>query len=61
MPNRVSANFVKAQAKLVQAFQSSELRFRYPATYLALKQTSKKKKSLMKLKASSQNTFRKMF
>ena len=40
MPNRVSANFVKAQAKLVQAFQSSELRFRYPATYLALKQNS---------------------
>jgi hypothetical protein len=40
MPNRVTANFVKAQAKLVAAFQSSELRFRYPATYLALKQNS---------------------
>jgi hypothetical protein len=40
MPNRVTANFVKAQAKLVAAFQSSELRFRTPATYLALKQNS---------------------
>ena len=40
MTNRSCANFVKAQAELVQAFQSSELRFRYPATYLALKQNS---------------------
>jgi len=40
MANRVTANFVKAQAKLIAAFQSSELRFRYPATYLALKQNS---------------------
>ena len=40
MPNRVTANLVKAQAKLIAAFQSSELRFRYPATYLALKQNS---------------------
>lgn len=40
MANRVTANLVKAQAKLIAAFQSSELRFRYPATYLALKQNS---------------------
>ena len=38
--NRVSANLLKAQAKLVAAFQSSELRFRYPATYLALRANS---------------------
>ncbi len=40
MSNRTTANLVKAQAKLIAAFQSSELRFRYPATYLALKQNS---------------------
>lgn len=40
MPNRSSANFVKAQAKLIAAFQSSELRYRYPATYLALRLNS---------------------
>jgi len=40
MANRTLANLVKAQAKLVAAFQSSELRFRYPATYLALKGNS---------------------
>jgi hypothetical protein len=37
MPNKTTANLVKAQAKLIAAFQSSELRFRYPATYLALR------------------------
>jgi len=40
MANRTTANLLKAQAKLVAAFQSSELRFRYPATYLALKGNS---------------------
>lgn len=40
MANRVPANLVKAQAKAIQAFQSSELRFRYPATYLAIKKYS---------------------
>lgn len=40
MANRVTANFVKAQAKLIAAFQSSELRYRYPATYLALRLNS---------------------
>ena len=40
MANRTTANLLKAQAKLVAAFQSSELRFRYPATYLALKANS---------------------
>ena len=37
MANKTTANLVKAQARLLGAFQSSELRFRYPATYLALK------------------------
>lgn len=37
MANRTTANLVKAQAKLIAAFQASELRFRYPATYLALR------------------------
>lgn len=37
MANRVTSNLVKAQAKLLGAFQSSELRYRYPATYLALR------------------------
>lgn len=37
MPNRISANLLKAQAKYTGAFQSSELRFRQPSTYLALK------------------------
>lgn len=37
MANRTTSNLVKAQAKLLGAFQSSELRFRYPATYLALR------------------------
>jgi len=37
MPNRTDANLVKAQAKLLAKFQSSELRFRFPATYLAFK------------------------
>jgi hypothetical protein len=36
MANRTTANVVKAQAKLIAAFQSSELRYRFPATYLAL-------------------------
>jgi len=40
MANRTTSNLVKAQAKLVGAFQSSELRFRYPATYLALRANS---------------------
>lgn len=40
MANRTTANLVKAQAKLIEAFQSSELRFRFPATYLALKSMS---------------------
>lgn len=37
MANRTTANLVKAQVKLLGAFQSSELRYRTPATYLALK------------------------
>lgn len=37
MATRNSANLVKAQAKLIAAYQSSELRFRYPATYLSLR------------------------
>lgn len=37
MANRTTANLVKAQAKLIGAFQNAELRFRYPATYLALR------------------------
>jgi hypothetical protein len=40
MANRTTANLLKAQAKLISAFQSSELRFRFPATYLALKVNS---------------------
>ena len=40
MANYTTANLVKAQAKLLGAFQSSELRFRYPATYLALRAMS---------------------
>jgi hypothetical protein len=40
MSNRVNSNLVKAQARLLGAFQSSELRFRFPATYLALKAAS---------------------
>lgn len=40
MANRTTANFVKAQVKLLGAFQSSELRYRNPATYLALKAMS---------------------
>lgn len=40
MANRTTANLLKAQAKLVAAFKSTELRFRYPATYLALKANS---------------------
>jgi len=40
MANRTTANLVKAQAKLIAAFQSSELRYRFPATYLALKAIS---------------------
>lgn len=40
MANRTTANLVKAQAKLIGAFQSSELRFRFPATYLALRAMS---------------------
>jgi hypothetical protein len=35
MANRTQANFVKAQAKLLGAFQSQELRYRNPVTYLA--------------------------
>jgi hypothetical protein len=37
MANRTTSNLVKAQARLLGAFQTSELRFRFPATYLALK------------------------
>ena len=40
MANRTTANLVKAQLKLIAAFQSSELRYRFPATYLALKAVS---------------------
>jgi hypothetical protein len=35
--SRISANLTKAQVKLIQGFQNSELRYRFPATYLALK------------------------
>jgi len=37
MANRTTANLVKAQAKLLGAFQSQELRYRNPITYLAFK------------------------
>lgn len=37
MANRTTANLVKAQAKLLGAFQAQELRYRYPVTYLAFK------------------------
>ena len=37
MANRTTANLVKAQAKLLGAFQAQELRFRNPVTYLAFK------------------------
>lgn len=37
MANRTTANLVKAQAKLLGAFQEKELRYRYPVTYLAFK------------------------
>jgi len=37
MANRTTANLVKAQAKLLSAFQAQELRFRNPVTYLAFK------------------------
>lgn len=37
MANRTTANLVKAQAKLLGAFQSQELRYRNPVTYLAFK------------------------
>jgi hypothetical protein len=37
MADRTSANLVKAQAKLLGAFQEKELRYRYPVTYLAFK------------------------
>lgn len=37
MANRTPANLSAAQAKLIDAFQSSELRYRHPATYLALR------------------------
>ena len=40
MANRTTANLVKAQAKLISAFQAAELRYRYPATYLALRTMS---------------------
>lgn len=40
MANRLSANLVKAQAKLIAQFQASELRFRFPATYLAIRAMS---------------------
>lgn len=40
MANRTTANLVKAQAKLIGAFQNAELRFRFPATYLALRAMS---------------------
>ncbi|MFK7780665.1 MAG: hypothetical protein QM490_06115 [Candidatus Gracilibacteria bacterium] len=35
MANRISANFVKAQARLLGAYQKQELRYRNPVTYLA--------------------------
>jgi len=37
MANRVTGNLVKAQAKLLGAFQEKELRYRNPVTYLAFK------------------------
>ena len=37
MANRTTANLVRAQAKLIGAFQAGELRYRFPATYLALR------------------------
>ena len=37
MANRTTANLVKAQAKLLGAFQEKELRYRNPVTYLAFK------------------------
>ena len=37
MADRTTANLVKAQAKLLGAFQEKELRYRYPVTYLAFK------------------------
>lgn len=37
MADRLTANFTKAQAKLLGAFQEKELRYRYPVTYLAMK------------------------
>ena len=40
MANRTAANLVKAQAKLLGAFQSQELRYRNPVTYLAFKLSS---------------------
>jgi len=40
MANRSKANLVKAQAKLLAQFQSSELRYRFPATYLAIRAMS---------------------
>ena len=40
MPNKTTANLTKAQVKLLGAFQSSELRYRVPSTYLALKAMS---------------------
>lgn len=40
MANYIPSNLVKAQAKLIDKFQSSELRFRNPATYLAIKAVS---------------------
>lgn len=40
MANRTTANLVKAQAKILGAFQAQELRYRYPVTYLAFKLSS---------------------
>ena len=40
MANRATAKLVKAQAKLLGAFQSQELRYRNPVTYLAFKLSS---------------------
>jgi len=37
MANRADAKLVKAQAKLLAAFQAQELRYRNPVTYLAFK------------------------
>lgn len=39
MANRLTANLVKAQAKLIGAFQAQELRYRNPVTYLAFKRS----------------------